>query len=94
MAARLLHEVRDTRDAQPVPEFPVEKWIDSLTGRRLRRQFLGSCSGGVLIGGIARRSAVDVYFRRTQGNASNPRPGEIDLVLGKFIEPCWRQQLR
>jgi hypothetical protein len=37
---------------------------------------------------------VDLYFRRTQGKASNPKPSEIDLDLRKFIETCWHRQLR
>jgi len=53
MAARPLYEVRDAGNAQAVPEYPVENRFDTLTGRRLRGEYLDSRSGGdLLIGGI------------------------------------------
>src|SRR5215472_14269629 len=73
MAARSVHQVRDASHAQPVPEFPTESYVDALTGRRLRREYLGSCNGGrLLIGGLAQSTGEDLYFRRVQGNATKP----------------------
>lgn len=91
MAARSLHEVRDAVRPQLTPEWPVENYVDARTGQRSRRQYLGSCAGGVLL--IARSTGVDLYFRRTQGNAGKPRPSEIDLDLRKFIERCWQSAI-
>jgi len=94
MAARSVHQVRDASHAQPVPEFPTESYVDALTGRRLRREYLGSCNGGrLLIGGLAQSTGEDLYFRRVQGNATKPRAGELDLDLRRFIKKCWHQQL-
>jgi hypothetical protein len=95
MAARSVHEVRDAVNAQVPPEFPVENWCDCLTGQRLRRVYLGGCSGGYLIiGNIARNSGIDLYFRRMMGNPTKPKSAELDLDLRRYIERCWTQQLR
>lgn len=75
-------------------ELPTEGWFDTLIGQKLRREYLGRVYGGqLLLGGIARASGVDLYFRRTQGNLSKPKPREIDADLKRFIER-WTQQLR
>ena len=88
MSARSLHEVRDAQNAQPVSEYLTEN-VDVPTGQRLRRQDLGSCSGGrVLIGGLARSTGVDLFFKHLQGNASKPRWGELDTDLRRFITTC------
>lgn len=49
MAARSLHEVRDAVRPQLTPEWPVENYVDARTGQHSRRQYLGSCVGGVLL---------------------------------------------
>lgn len=71
MPTRSLNEVLDAGDNQIPPEFPCGMWFDTLTGQRLRRQYLCSCSGAqLLIGGVGRSTGVDLCFGRTATPAS------------------------
>lgn len=66
-----------------------------MTGQKLRRTYLGSCSGGVLqLGDIPRSSGIDLFFRRLMGNPTKPQPSEIDSDLRRFIAKCWAEHLR
>lgn len=60
MAVRSLNEVPDTSDAQPIPEYPVER-----PGRQLDWSTSAPAVsfGALLTAGIARSSGVDLYFR-------------------------------
>lgn len=95
MSARSVHEVRDAHDPQPVPPFPIEYFCDLRTGQRLRRECLGQVYGGRLIlGGTARSTGIDLYYKRSMGNPCKPQLGEIDDSLRKFIDQCWSGHLR
>ena len=94
MSARSLHGVRDAANAQPVPDFPTESYVDTLSGQGLRREFLGQCFGGHPISGnIPRSTSIDLLYKRLMDNPRKPQPSEIDLDLRRFIEKCWTHHL-
>jgi hypothetical protein len=96
MSARVgVHEVHDAYQAQLLPAFPIEYFCDLHAGQRLRRECLGQVHGGLLIlGGIARTTGIDLYYKRSMGNPRMPQPGEIDDSLRQFIGDCWTLHLR
>jgi hypothetical protein len=81
----------------------VEHWPDPLTGEKLERRLLGSCSSGMLVTRPARQSSgIDLYWagadpagqldwqlQHTIENYRRPPPGELAAALPTRIKGLW-----
>lgn len=95
MTVHGIHQIpRNARDAQLPPEFPIENFVDSLTGERLRRVFIGRVWGGRLVLGLPTGSGISLLYHRVHGNPNRPKYSEMDSGLRRFIEQNWRQIYR